>query len=424
MDTQEARQLAREKALYRYSSALERGDFEAVVAVLAEAEQDSELEQMILEMNEVYRGEWEMQPSAAQKARPKGQRAKGGRWPRFNFATAALIVVLVFVFGVAGLTLLGPAVGNVFSSTTANLDSGYVPDGEGAALPTAVAMMPTVPPVIGVPPGASPTAMGLPGTPLPAATAAHQAGGGGGGGGGPTPAPVQPQERMIIKNGEMRLLVEDTDIAIDQVTQIAADNGGYVLSSQAWSVGWGKSASMTIAVEAENFDLVMRRLRDISLEVLHESASGQDVSAEYVDLQSRLRNLESTRDRLRAFLEEAQTVQEALAVNQELANIEAQIEQVVGRMTYLSGRAAFSTINISLEMPAPTPTPTLTPTPTPTPAPWSLGPKFQQATETQVRTFHSLTEALTWIVIVPGPYLVVLGLIGYGVWRLTRRREK
>jgi hypothetical protein len=419
MDTQEARQLAREKALYRYSSALERGDFEAVAAVLAEAEQDSELEQMILEMNEVYRGEWEMQPSAAQKARPKGQRAKGGRWPRFNFATAALIVVLVFVFGVAGLTLLGPAVGNVFSSTTANLDRDYVPDGERAPLPTASPIS-----AIAMPPGASPTAMGLPGTPLPAATAAHQAGGGGGGGGGPTPVPVQPQERMIIKNGEMRLLVEDTDIAIDQVTQIAADNGGYVLSSQAWSVGWGKSASMMIAVQAENFDLVMRRLRDISLEVLHESASGQDVSAEYVDLQSRLRNLESTRDRLRAFLEEAQTVQEALAVNQELANIEAQIEQVVGRMTYLSGRAAFSTINISLEMPAPTPTPTLTPTPTPTPAPWSLGPKFQQATETQVRTFHSLTEALTWIVIVPGPYLVVLGLIGYGVWRLTRRREK
>ncbi|MBC7812099.1 MAG: SH3 domain-containing protein, partial [Burkholderiales bacterium] len=47
----DSRQLAREKALFRYTSALERGDFETVAAVLHEAENDAVLERMILEVN-------------------------------------------------------------------------------------------------------------------------------------------------------------------------------------------------------------------------------------------------------------------------------------------------------------------------------------------------------------------------------------
>lgn len=99
-------------------------------------------------------------------------------------------------------------------------------------------------------------------------------------------------------------------------TQVATENGGCVLSSQAWQYGTGKSATLVIAVLAENFETAMRRLRDLAVEVQRETSSGQDVTAEYVDLEARLRNLEATRDRIRAFLDEAQTVDEALRVNE------------------------------------------------------------------------------------------------------------
>ena len=51
------RQRTVEKALYRYSSALARGDFDTVAAVLHEAEQDPALEQMILELHAEYQVE-------------------------------------------------------------------------------------------------------------------------------------------------------------------------------------------------------------------------------------------------------------------------------------------------------------------------------------------------------------------------------
>jgi hypothetical protein len=233
---------------------------------------------------------------------------------------------------------------------------------------------------------------------------------------GNQPVSQQGQDRLIIKNGELDLLVEDTDRALGQIGQIAVDNGGYVLNSQSWQTGEVKAGTITIAVRAENFETAMRRLSDTAIEVLRETSSGQDVTAEYVDLDSRLSSLEATRDRLRTFLDDAQDVDEALAVNRELSQIETEIEQVQGRMNYLSGRAAYSTIAINLSM--------AYDVPTPTPTPWSLGRTFNSAVKAQGALLRFLAEAATWLVVVLGPYLVVLAIIIVIVRALLRRRKK
>ena len=80
----------------------------------------------------------------------------------------------------------------------------------------------------------------------------------------------------------------------------------------------------TGAAQAER---ALNRLRDISIEVLDETASGEDVTDQYVDLQSQLVNLEATRERIKSFLEDAQNVDEALRINQQLSEIERQIEK-------------------------------------------------------------------------------------------------
>jgi hypothetical protein len=53
------RQLARERALYQYANALERGDFATIEIILDEATRDAELEQMIFELHEAYQDEHE-----------------------------------------------------------------------------------------------------------------------------------------------------------------------------------------------------------------------------------------------------------------------------------------------------------------------------------------------------------------------------
>lgn len=232
--------------------------------------------------------------------------------------------------------------------------------------------------------------------------------------------------RMVIKNAELRLLVSDSDQAVDRALQAIGDVDGYVVSSRVWyemtnTVNY-KYATLTISVPASQFESALRRFRAIALKVLDENASGQDVSSEFVDLQSQLTNLQATRDRIRSFLADATTVDESLRINQELATIEAQIEQVQGRMNYLENRSAFSTITLTLEPDIPPATPSPSPTPIPTEA-WNPGKTFNAASHSVVILYQKIIELLIWIGVVLLPLLLPPALIVWLIYKVATRRK-
>ncbi len=234
-------------------------------------------------------------------------------------------------------------------------------------------------------------------------------------------------ERMVIKDAEIELMVENTDRAVDQVTQLAADYGGYLISSQSWFDGDFKYAAIRLAVPSQAFETALTNLRHIGLQVMRETGSGQDVSAEYTDLQSRLTNLEATASRVREFLNAAQTVEESLKVNQQLSDLEAQIEQIKGQMKYYEGRSAFSTITVNLtpQRPTPTPTPTATPTATPTPKPgWNPANTFDNASGVLGTLLRAGLDLLIWLIVVLGPFAAVLLVVILVLDRILRLRNR
>ncbi len=250
--------------------------------------------------------------------------------------------------------------------------------------------------------------------------------------GSSTTLPDVPQpksDHMIIKNADVKLLVEDTDNAIDRSTQIVGDVGGYIISSRVWYQDYNeksyKYATITMGVPVDQFETAMRRLRALALKVLDENASGQDVTAEYVDLQSQLGNLEATRDRIRSFLADATTVEESLRINQELTTIEAQIEQVKGRMNFLSDRSAYSTITVNMEpqLPDIKPTPTPSPTPTATPTAWNPGTTFVAAQKTVTNAYQGIIEMLIWLFVVLLPLLLPPAVIIWAIWKFATRKS-
>lgn len=235
----------------------------------------------------------------------------------------------------------------------------------------------------------------------------------------------QPQsDHMIIKNADVKLLVEDSDTAIDRSTQVVGDVGGYIISSRVWyQEYYGKNykyATISMGVPVDQFETAMRRLRGLALQVLDENASGEDVTNQYVDMQSRLANLEATRDRIRGFLDQAKTVDEALQVNQQLSDVEAQIEQVKGQMNYLTGRSAYSTITLNLEPKLPDVV--TTPTPTATPTVWNPGTTLDAAKGTVVNAYQGIIEMLIWLFIVVIPLLLPPALILWAVWKFATRK--
>ena len=177
---------------------------------------------------------------------------------------------------------------------------------------------------------------------------------------------------------------------------------------------------MRITVPGERFEATLSRLRSQGIKVLSENASGQDVSAEYVDLSSRLGNLEATAARIREFLGQAKDAEQALLVNTKLTEVEAELEQIKGRMTYLKDRSAYSTMTINLEPQRPTPTPT----PTATPAAWLPERTFTEATGALSGVLHGLGDVAIWLIAFVAPLMIPVALLVFGVSGLRQWRKK
>ncbi len=228
-----------------------------------------------------------------------------------------------------------------------------------------------------------------------------------------------PQERLIIRTADLSIVVIDTDETIAAITRMAEENEGWVVSSNVYQYSeTAKTGDITIRVPSAGFVSATEAIKGLATEVRQESVSGQDVTEEFVDLSARLGNLEATAVRVRGFLEDANTVEEALAVNQELSRLEAEIEVIKGRMKFLSESASFSTISVHL-------------TPDELNQPIEIGGWEPQgiakdALESLISAAQFLVSVLIWLVIffLPLGVVVVLPLWFVGRWIRRRRRAK
>lgn len=155
-------------------------------------------------------------------------------------------------------------------------------------------------------------------------------------------------ERLVIKTANLSLQVENVRDAEFAIRAKVAELNGYIVNMATNGIDDQMTVQITIRVPAAQFDAAMEGVQGLAKKVLSRTISGDDVTEEFVDLESRLRNLEATRDRLLGFLDKASKVEDALSVNTALNDVQGQIEQIRGRMQYLKQSAALSTITIAL----------------------------------------------------------------------------
>ena len=226
-----------------------------------------------------------------------------------------------------------------------------------------------------------------------------------------------PQERLIIRTAELNIVVADTEASLSAITEMIEANGGWVVNSNLYQYSENaKSGNITVRVPVAGFNSALEAIKGLAVEVTSESSSGQDVTEEFVDLSSRLENLEATAGRVRNFLDEATDVEEALAVNQELSRLEGEIEVIKGRMQYLSQSAGFSTISINL-------TPDIAAQPLETQT-WQPGVVVRESFETLVIVLQGVANFLIGTVVVLGPLALLFGLPLWLIARYVLRRRR
>ena len=165
--------------------------------------------------------------------------------------------------------------------------------------------------------------------------------------GGESEATLVTQKRMVVYTADMQLVVADVQNALQDIGALAESVGGWVVGSNRDTTHSGYTS---IRVPAERLDDTMAELRNMSIEVQSESTTSQDVTDEYFDLRSRVKSLQATEEALIKLLDRAEKVEDALAVQQELARLQVEIEAHLGRIKLLEETAAYSLITAYLTL--------------------------------------------------------------------------
>jgi hypothetical protein len=231
-----------------------------------------------------------------------------------------------------------------------------------------------------------------------------------------TSASSQLTTRLIVRNASLTLIVKDTQAQLSEISKLATDLGGYVASSSTHKYEEGVQGQITLRVPVEKLDSALDSLHKMAVEVRDEEVTGQDVTAEYTDLNAQLTNLQAAEVQLREIMSRTTRTEDVLNVYNQLVQKRGEIEQVKGRIQYLSQSAAMATISVTL-----TPDQLAQPVQV---AGWRPEGVVKSAVEALISGLQTVATIVIWLVIVILPIGLIVVLPIMGIARLLRRRNK
>ena len=161
------------------------------------------------------------------------------------------------------------------------------------------------------------------------------------------------RERLVIRNADLSIVVKDPETSMTSISKLAEEMGGFVVSSNLYQTYTNNGlpvpeASIVIRVPAEKLNDALEKIKADAVEVQSENQSGQDVTSEYVDLESQLKNLEAAERQLTEIMSKAEKTEDVLNVFNQLTSIRGQIESIKGQMKYFEESAALSAVTVRL----------------------------------------------------------------------------
>jgi len=229
-------------------------------------------------------------------------------------------------------------------------------------------------------------------------------------------------ERMVIRSADLSIVVANPGQAMDAIIRLADEMKGFVVSSSLYQTQTPEGAqvqegTITIRVPAERLEEALSRIRALvenpATDILSQNIYGTDVTKEYTDLQSRLRNLEDAAEQLQKIMDTATKPEEVLQVYNELRQVNEQIEVLKGQIKYYQESAAMSAITVTLrakEAVAPI-----------TIGTWKPEGVARDAIRALIRAYQTLANAVIWLVLFCLPVALPIGIVVWLIWMGFRR---
>lgn len=165
-----------------------------------------------------------------------------------------------------------------------------------------------------------------------------------------TAPPNAAQQRKIIFNARVQLVVDEFEGVGQRVRDLAKRHGGFIANSSIQgSEGEPRRGDWTLRIPSEHYDTFLEGSKALG-QVRSLSSDSQEVTAEFVDLQARARNLKAEETRLHKHLDQStKSLKDILEVEREIARVRGEVERIEGRLNVLKDLTSLSTVTINIE---------------------------------------------------------------------------
>ena len=224
-----------------------------------------------------------------------------------------------------------------------------------------------------------------------------------------TAALASPEDR-IVKTGSVDIQVAGIDDSVARATDQIHALGGWLAGSNRTTSTASGMASVTFRVPAARFEDALAAMRKLGTKVLGEHSDSASVGSQIVDLQARIDNLKASEKAVQAIMDKASTVADVLTVEQRLAEVQGQIEELTAQTQGLTDQSAYSTLTVIFEVPA-AGAATPSPEPSASAVAWSARGDFLQAAGTLGGVGQGATTVAIWSFVVVLPLTLAFVLL-------------
>lgn len=230
--------------------------------------------------------------------------------------------------------------------------------------------------------------------------------------------PAALQQRKIIFNATIALRVDDLDEGANLLFGLVEQSGGYISSSSTHgNAGSARSSEWTMRIPGGKFSGFTKSVAGLG-EVVTNTMTSQEVTAEFHDLEARIRNKQQEEKRLQDYLDNSTAkLEDILKVEKEITRVRGEVESMQGRMRVLADLTSLSTVTVRMSEVVEFVPPLLASEP-------AFGDQIASTWASTVDSIADFGQAIVLLAIKVVPWSVVLGIPCTLALLLIRRRYR
>lgn len=165
-------------------------------------------------------------------------------------------------------------------------------------------------------------------------------------------APEKATDEKIIKTVELSVQTKEYEAYIAALTANVSAIGGYIENStnhmgSYYSSDSNRSSTYVVRIPADKLDEFLAGAEEKG-KITRKTERQENVTLEYVDLESRINAYKTERTTLTGLLEKAESLEDVLSIQERLSEVNYQIETYTAQMRVLENRIGYSTVNIDI----------------------------------------------------------------------------